>query len=374
MQTVRALAAIISGLTGLILLLPLVILLSPLWAVSVLTRGFQRLLQARVASWKELIEYEPIIGWKARPNLDTRAVAGDAFHLTTDADGWRGHETLSEANVVVFGDSFAFGFGVDDQKMYSRQVPGVRVKAIGINGYNLVQSLLWMERYAPRLEGKLIVWLVYYGNDLYENLCPNLEQYRMPFVRSTREGKWEIATEHVRAKKWIHTRKRDYLGRLSEICSGGFLTERSFSACDYLIGRARAVCREAGTNLVIVSAPELTQVSPPSIEQLKRMSTSPETFDPDLPDRRLEEICNAQRIRFVPLKRHLKASDFNLRDVHWTPSGHQRFAEVIGELYREHVASGGSRKPTTGRKLRLAVQIAGSEPLPPAETSAGRKD
>ena len=52
----------------------------------------------------------------------------------------------------------------------------------------MVQTLLWMERLKDRLAGKLVVWLVFYGNDLMDNLHPNFDRYRTPFVRSRDDG------------------------------------------------------------------------------------------------------------------------------------------------------------------------------------------
>src|SRR5690606_22804464 len=136
------------------------------------------------------------------------------------AKGWRGSRTLDECGIVVFGDSFAFGYGADDRAVYSELDRELDVKPIGVNGYNMVQSFLWMERYAGHLEGKLVVWLIYHGNDLYENLCPNLDHYRMPFARETggSDG-WEIASEHVSVEPWPYPSKREYLAKLAEICS-----------------------------------------------------------------------------------------------------------------------------------------------------------
>jgi hypothetical protein len=83
-----------------------------------------------------------------------------------------------------------------------------RIKAIGANGYNMVQELLWMRRYAPQLAGKLVVWFVYHGNDLFDNLQPNVFQYRTPFVRERHDGRgWEVVTEHVRRSPWVATVK-----------------------------------------------------------------------------------------------------------------------------------------------------------------------
>jgi len=132
-------------------------------------------------------------------------------HLTTDGEGWRGRTELRESDIVVFGDSFAFGYGVDDKKFFAGLNPDVRIKSIGVNGYNMVQSLFWMERLSVQLTGKLVVWFVYFGNDLYENLQPNLERYRMPFVRSFNgTGDWEIVTSHINATKWPFSSERRY--------------------------------------------------------------------------------------------------------------------------------------------------------------------
>jgi hypothetical protein len=103
---------------------------------------------------------------------------------------------MEQADTVVFGDSFAFGYGVDDTDHFANHVPRHAVKAIASPAYSMVHGLLWMERLADRLADKTVIWLVYSGNDLVDNLRPAMATYRMLFVRE-HDGTWEIVTDHV---------------------------------------------------------------------------------------------------------------------------------------------------------------------------------
>jgi hypothetical protein len=365
MVALRALLALLTSLVGLFLVVPVVLLALPFWVMAGLTSFFRSMFDEPIVSWKKLIEFEPVVGWKPKANLSARAMADEPFHLTTDAFGWRGKRTIAESDLIVFGDSFAFGYGVDDRTMYAETVTDLRIKAVGVNGYNLVQSYLWMERYASLLEGKLVVWLIYHGNDLYENLCPNLDHYRMPFVRSASSGGWEIVTDHVSPDPWPYPSRRQYLEKLAEICTGGFLAERAFGACEFLIERAARTCSESGSELVVVTAPDASQIRPQGIASLRGMSRAPDRFDPDLPDHHIAAICRQAGVRFLALKDHVRAEDFKSRDVHWKPSGHRKFGRVLARLHSGYrwPGSGGdpgalpeepSNAPSRGR-TELAV-------------------
>ena len=332
--------AIIAILFGFLLVLPFLLVGLPFFGIAFLTRFFKTVSSRflpKPVPWKKLIEYEPIIGWKPRPNMNTYVQVDGMYQVSTDAHGWRGKAKLEDSDIVVFGDSYAFGYGVNDRDFFADLNRDVRIKSIGVNGYNMVQELLWMQRLSDRLKGKLVIWFIYFGNDLLENLTPNLDHYRMPFVRSLNStGQWEIVTKHVSPKIWTVTSKRNYYARLAEICSRTPIAERAYSAGEFLIKQGQQICRKAGANLMVMTIPDITQISSRHMKLLKDRTPDPDTFDPDLPDQKIGEICRKLSIPFVPLKDHLKVDDHKKRDAHWNEKGHRRVSMVLEGIYRDY--------------------------------------
>src|SRR5262249_1276507 len=144
--------------------------------------------------WHEMIEFDQFVGWKPKPGLNTYHLADDdVYRTTTDMEGWRGKTTFEESQVVVFGDSYVFGHAIDDRYFFADLNPRLRVKAIGVNGYNMVQEYMWMKRLAPRLRAKLAIWFIFLGNDVTDSLEASMEGYRIPFVRQDRgTARWEV--------------------------------------------------------------------------------------------------------------------------------------------------------------------------------------
>ena len=119
MVAIHIALAMILTMLGVLLVIPILFLALPFWGVSGATRAITGLIRPKVLPWQQLIEYEPTVGWKPKSNLDAYANADGVFRLTTDAEGWRGPTSLEESEIVVFGDSFAFGYGADDKKFYA---------------------------------------------------------------------------------------------------------------------------------------------------------------------------------------------------------------------------------------------------------------
>lgn len=337
----RALIAAVAAPLALVGSLAILLLGLPIWVVGGSIRGIAGLLRRlgpRAVPWQELMVFEPELGWRMRSDLDVRASGDVLFHVTTDPEGWRGRETsLAGADVVVLGDSFAFGFGVDDRDFYGAKVP-FPAKAVAAPAYSMVHGLLLLERLGERLRGKLVVWFIYHGNDLYENLRPNVGTYRTPFVRQVtgQDGdvEWEVVTSHVRSDPWPVDTPRRYLQRLAELCTSGPLAERALSASRHLIERASEVTAAAGARLVVVGIPDFHQLTDAGVARLAGLLPKPGPLDPEAPDRALARICQDVDIQFVTLRDHVTRADYKVDDCHWTPAGHARVAQVLEELHR----------------------------------------
>jgi len=335
-------------LLALLILVPCLILLTPVFAVAALLLAFASLvrfiapkLEPQFVPWKQLIEFDRELGWKPKPNLDTYYLAqgDDVFRMITDADGWPGHRTVDESSIVVIGDSFAFGYGVDPERSFANLNSDIAIKTIGAPGYSMVQPVLLMEKFAGRLAGKLVIWFVCLENDLEDNLGPAMWRYRSPFVRPLRNGSgWEIAEDHVAPTQWQCSewgRKR----LLPFLCADGPLADRSYAAVSYLIGRAAACCRRVDAQLVLVTIPDPILLSTEGEQRLATI-TGRSDCNPSLPDRRIAESCRQRGVAFIAGRDFLSDSDYKRRErLHWNERGHRRMAEVLARQYESFTSS-----------------------------------
>lgn len=348
MAFIRNLLAVVVSIFGLVFLIPFMVMGIPLWLISSLTRAVTYFLKPRFSPWRDLIEFEPTIGWKPMSNLDTHyvAVGNDICHIITDSYGWLGRNRLSDSSIVVIGDSFAFGYGVNINDSYMETNPNLRVKAIGAPGYNMVQELMIMRKISPQLNGKLVVWFICLQNDLFDNLRPDKPNfYRTPFVRNINDGgDWEVVTSHVNKAKWPYpTLKRPYASMFSKLCIKNRLSDHVYSACEFLISEALSVCKNAGAQLAIMTIPSKNQLS--DFDQIGRknlakhlVNVSEKDINTDYPDQCFGDICNKFRVMFYPAKNYLGQKDYKTYDCHWTKSGNKRVANILSDIYDNYIS------------------------------------
>lgn len=341
MKNLRTVSAFVAALVGGVLVLPVAVVALLLFGMARLTGWIAARLEPPHLPWNELIAFDPELGWKPKPDLDVYYLADrdpEVFHVVTDADGWPGRRRIDESDVVVFGDSFAFGFGVDAERSFAADGPGPRVKAIGAPGYNGVQELLWMRKLAPALAGKLVVWLLYYGNDLYDNLSPEMSGYRTPFLGRAGgdDGAWEIVTRHVSDRPWTSSGRRESARQLADLHSDTELARRAFSACAHLVEQAREACKHAGASLVVVGLPTPRVLQPRWLERLAAHASAERRLDPGLPDRELARICQQAGVPFVAGRDHFTSEHYRPVDDHWNERGHRVMRELLAELLQRH--------------------------------------
>ncbi len=338
-SVVRALFAAAGALVATALSLPVLLAGAPLWVVAALTRSLGRVLEPPVTDWRGLFEFDAELGWRVRGGIVAYCLErrDDVFRVETDADGWPGPLALADSQMVVVGDSHAFGYGVDPERFFARLVPGVRVKAVGVPGYNMVQELLLMGRLAPRLRDRLVVWFVYPGNDLYDNLSPEMNGYRAPFVRREPDGGWTIVTRHLRPEPWrVSTGRRGpfYLPTLAALHAPTALAERAYAAAAALLAAGAETCCRAGARLVVVTVPTPLALSPEGLARLAPHLPAATPPDPDFPDRQIGAACARLGLPFFALRTVLRRQHYKPEDDHWTADGHRAVAGALADLYR----------------------------------------
>jgi hypothetical protein len=339
MATVRVLLALAAAFIGIFFALPVAVIWLFFWLVAYLTKLGSRLFEPCTIPSEQLVEFTSTIGWKPKANLDAHyltTVKDGVFHTVTDSQGWPDRSTISESSVVVFGDSYAFGYGVNTRATFWRGKTGTSIKAIGAPGYNMVQEVLLMEQLSCHLKGKLVVWFIYFGNDLYDNLLPNNRHYRTPFVcKNNHSGNWEITTRHVSPMSWPNGADPRYYDKLAEMCCTTFLSERAYSACEFLVSKAKTICAEAEAKLVLMTIPDVIELTSTGRDKLAASAPDLQSFDGNRPDKEINKIASKFGVPVIALKNHLTAEDYKERDPHWNERGHQRVAQIIHQVWND---------------------------------------
>jgi lysophospholipase L1-like esterase len=128
--------------------------------------------------WQETSEpasaADPYLGYVFPANQVDRIARSDggfAFTYTTDEHGFRNPSPWPErADIVVLGDSMAFGYGVDDDETWTALVadrlPGVRIVNLSLPGAAPQQYFRIYERFGRALQPALVLFCLFPGNDV----------------------------------------------------------------------------------------------------------------------------------------------------------------------------------------------------------------
>lgn len=139
--------------------------------------GFERMTITPLTGFHE---YDKELGWKLIPNYEGRFVHRDFdIEVKTNSDGFRDREyqrekTPDTVRIVSLGDSFTWGWGVENNEIYMEVaeniLDGVEILNMGQNGYSTGQELLLLKR-AVKAYSPDFVTLGFFINDLDENVA-----------------------------------------------------------------------------------------------------------------------------------------------------------------------------------------------------------
>ena len=130
-----------------------------------------RLLLQKILEQQWLTDEEFLM--KLKPNLDMRIYGHPDFNYTvrTNSDGLRDEPFEGEFDIAAIGDSFAFGFGVEEHESWPARLEGIsstRVANLGWAGWSSCVYPRTIERYAIPLNTRIWVW-GFFLNDLTES-------------------------------------------------------------------------------------------------------------------------------------------------------------------------------------------------------------
>ena len=123
--------------------------------------------------WK----YDSLLGWAHQPGQEgifETPQFQTVVRINENGlrDRTRSYERQNDSErILVLGDSFAWGYGVEESERFSQLLEaelGVEVINAGISGYSTDQELLWYKNEGIKYESDLVV-LVIAGNDVGDN-------------------------------------------------------------------------------------------------------------------------------------------------------------------------------------------------------------
>ena len=164
---------------------------------------------AEVASWYLLPQWAPEnasrtfwrydegLGWSNRPGASGVQLHRDfAPRIEINAAGQRDRDYPTDrvpgrCRMLVLGDSFTWGYGVEREQIWHELVearrPDWEIVNAGVPGYATDQELLYLEQRGLALRPDAVV-LLFYANDLLENLEHSTSGYRKPYFELGPDG------------------------------------------------------------------------------------------------------------------------------------------------------------------------------------------
>jgi hypothetical protein len=142
--------------------------------------------------------YDPQLGWIGKPHAEATFQYLDCAHrVRQNRYGFRGSEHPTERGALprlaVLGDSFVWGFGVEDDEIFTsvlerRSDPPLEVVNLGVSGYGTDQQLLLWRALGARFRPDVVLLVLCPYTDLAENLLSAAYGHPKPVFRFTEGG------------------------------------------------------------------------------------------------------------------------------------------------------------------------------------------
>jgi len=158
------------------LLAILTIFLSTLFTLIVVELGVQ-IFVTHILKHGKLFQSDPNFGWSVLPNLDLERsnANGEPWVIRTSKNGVRGSNVWKlnrVKRVLIIGDSFAFGEGVNVEKRFdsilNTYFPRWSFINLGVMGYGTDQELMTARSYMNGLGKDDILFILTYYNDFLD--------------------------------------------------------------------------------------------------------------------------------------------------------------------------------------------------------------
>ena len=319
-------------------------------------------------------EYDPELGWKLIPDYRSRFVHRDFnVEVRTNSDGLRDEEYSTQKNddtirVVSLGDSFTWGWGVENDEVYMQvaedSLDGFEIINMGQNGYGTGQELLLYKRLGHAFSPDLVA-LGFFYNDLTDNVSgggkPLFDVVGDDLVINNGA---ETASLEFRIKSFLvrnshlfvlanygYERLRLWLRQLFQAPtnSAGSVqysryvkepdeeSERRWTVFEKIVSELK---HETNDNLLIIYIPDRTEVETDK-EDYINITSDRDIYDIDYTRKRLGEMAAKNNIPYMDITEIFRDEYSRNRDLylehdrHMSKAAHKLAGELMAEELRE---------------------------------------
>jgi lysophospholipase L1-like esterase len=327
--------------------LALVASLGGLAVALLLVEGLVRLAFDEAVQPRYVID--PGYGVRAnQPNVRTRHyVPGDYdVAISTNSAGMRGRREYpvervpGKRRILVLGDSFTFGYGVNDDEVVSavledllneRASASAEVLNLAVSGFGQAEELVTWENRGKAYRPDVVV-LFYFENDIGNNAVSRLYQPG-PDGLPVRTGADFLPGSSLQERlfafpptRWLFEHSEAWnlvRNRLSSLVQRSLLRQQGLESysdgSSDAVELTRALLRGLVADIRAAGARPVLFVIPDS-----------RRLDSNLP--LTERELTALGVTVVDGRGFLTRDDYYARDSHWRPSGHRKAAEQLAAV------------------------------------------
>ena len=281
----------------------------------------------RIAKQGKLYTPDSVLGWKALPNLglERKNPNGEFWVIKINKDGFRSPSSWdanAEKRVLILGDSFAFGEGVNLEDRFDSIIMGLRPTwsfiNLGMSGYGTDQEIIAGRKYFDLLKTGDVVVLLTHMNDFHDILRhasfgrakPRFELNGKDFIERPPPLGF---TEILRDKSYLFSFITSRFERRRPISA-----DEIFQSAGLYYALVQSMRKELRRDVRLIAAFHgmnfLTELNAASISKM------------------YERLCVNQNIDCISLDEDLTGSNGNFfPDSHWTKEGHGIVAHKILE-------------------------------------------
>ena len=337
-------------------------------------------------SLRAFTQYDPLLGWRIRPNAYWKAVMDDySTTMQYGPKGLRGKDRpyakpAGIYRILVLGDSMVDGFSVELKDRVSEVLenqlgPRTDVVNLGVSGYSTDQEALMLESEGLKYQPDLVVVFFYY-NDIWMNgerllaratykpvfkldETGNLVLTDVPVPKPApaledRFRLYALVRDAIKSRPSLYKLTTFGHGWASSglpmpAGAGGTADQfrvyqkedkpelqRVWAITQALLRRMNRETQEHGGRFLVFYAPSRVELS----AEEWAASNIPDTYGADVVVQHLTRICHDDGIALLEPSSRFREARKNgplsyAHDVHWTPAGHRLAADLLAEYVRK---------------------------------------